>query len=39
MVLHIKRQKNVFQANGTKKQAEVAILVSNKVNFQPKVIK
>jgi hypothetical protein len=29
----------IFQANGLKKQAGVAILISNKINFQPKVIK
>jgi hypothetical protein len=29
----------MFQANGPKKQAGVAILISNKINFQPKVIK
>jgi hypothetical protein len=28
-----------FQANGPKKQAGVAILISNKIDFQPKVIK
>jgi hypothetical protein len=28
-----------LQANGLKKQAGVAILISNKINFQPKVIK
>ena len=31
--------KKNFQANSPKKQAGVAILISNKVNFQPKVIK
>ena len=31
--------KAILQANGPKKQAGVAILISNKVNFQPKVIK
>jgi hypothetical protein len=29
----------VFQANGPRKQAEVATLISNKIDFQPKVIK
>jgi hypothetical protein len=29
----------VFQANGMKKQAGVAILISDKIDFQPKVIK
>jgi exonuclease III len=31
--------KTIFQANGPKKQAGVAILISNKIDFQPKVIK
>jgi exonuclease III len=31
--------KTIFQANGLKKQAGVAILISNKTDFQPKVIK
>jgi exonuclease III len=31
--------KTIFQANGLKKQAGVAILISNKIKFQPKVIK
>ena len=35
----IKRWKNIFQANGHKKQAGVAILISNKIDFQPKSIK
>ena len=30
--------KTIFQANGPKKQAGVAILISNKSNFQSKVI-
>jgi hypothetical protein len=29
----------IFQADGPKKQIGVAILVSNKIDFQPKVIK
>jgi hypothetical protein len=29
----------MFQANGSRKQAGVAILISNKINFQPSVIK
>ena len=37
--LRVKGWKTIFQANGPKKQAEVAILISNKINFQPKVIK
>jgi hypothetical protein len=35
----MKDWKTIFQANGPKKQAEVAILISNKIDFQPKVIK
>jgi exonuclease III len=31
--------RTIFQANGLKKQAGVAILISNKIDFQPKVIK
>ena len=31
--------KTIFQANGHKKQARVAILISNKIDLQPKVIK
>jgi hypothetical protein len=31
--------KTIFQANGLKKQAGVAILISNKIDFQPKVTK
>jgi exonuclease III len=31
--------KIIFQANGPKKQAGVAILISNKIDFQPKGIK
>ena len=37
--LRVKGWKPIFQANGPKKQAGVAILISNKINFQPKVIK
>jgi exonuclease III len=37
--LRINSWKTIFQANGLKKQAGVAILISNKINFQPKVIK
>ena len=29
----------VFQMNGLKKQAQIAILISNKVDFKPKLIK
>ena len=37
--LRVKGWKTIFQANGPKKQAGVAILILNKSNFQPKVIK
>ena len=37
--LRIKGWGKTFQANGPKKQTRVAILISNKVDFQPKVIK
>jgi hypothetical protein len=37
--LRVKGWKTIFQANSPKKQAGVAILISNKINFQPKVIK
>jgi exonuclease III len=36
--LRVKRWKIIFQANCPKKQDGVAILISNKSNFQPKVI-
>ena len=35
----VKGWKRIFQANGPKKQAGVAILILNKIDFQPKVIK
>jgi hypothetical protein len=35
----MKSWKRIFQANGLKKQAGVVILISNRINFQPKVIK
>ena len=35
----VKGWKTIFKANGLKKQAGVAILISNKINFQPKVMK
>jgi exonuclease III len=35
----VKGWKTIIQANGLKKQAEVAILISNKIDFQPKFIK
>jgi hypothetical protein len=34
----MKGWKTIFPANGLKKQPEVAILLSNKVDFQTKVI-
>jgi exonuclease III len=37
--LRMKAWKKNFQANGQKKQAGVAILISIKIDFQPKVIK
>jgi exonuclease III len=35
----VKGWKTIFQANGPKKQAGVTILISKKINFQPKGIK
>jgi exonuclease III len=35
----VKGWKTIFQANGLKKQAAIAILISNTFDFQPKVIK
>jgi exonuclease III len=35
--LIVRGLKTIFQANGLKKQAGVAILISNKIDFQPKV--
>jgi hypothetical protein len=35
----VKGWTKVFQANSSKKQAGVAILISNKIEFQLKVIK
>jgi exonuclease III len=35
----VKGWKTIFQVNGLKKQAGEAILISNKIDFQPKVIK
>jgi hypothetical protein len=35
----VKGWKTIFQANGPKKQAGVTILMSNKTDFQPRVIK
>jgi exonuclease III len=35
----MKGWKTIFHSNGLKKQAGIAILISNKIDFQPKVIK
>jgi hypothetical protein len=35
----MKGWKTIFQANGLKKQDGVAILIANKIDFQPKDIK
>jgi hypothetical protein len=35
----MKGWKNIYQANGPQKQAGVAILISNKVDFKPTLIK
>ena len=37
--LRVKGWKTIFQANGLKKQAGVAILIPNKIDFQPKLSK
>jgi hypothetical protein len=37
--LRMKGLQTIFQGNGLKKQAGVAILIYNKIDFQPKVIK
>jgi hypothetical protein len=37
--LRVKGWKTIFQANGPKKEAGVNILILNKINSQPKVIK
>ena len=37
--LRVKGWKTIFQANSPKKQAGVAIIRTNKINFQPKVIR
>jgi hypothetical protein len=37
--LKVKRWEKFFQLNGSKKQAGVAISITNKIDFQPKVIK
>jgi hypothetical protein len=35
----MKGWKTIFQANGPNKQVGLAILISNKIDFHPKVIK
>ena len=35
----VKSWKKLFQANGTKKQDGVSVLIANEIDFQPKVIK
>jgi hypothetical protein len=37
--LRVKGRKTISHANGLKKQAEVAILILDKIDFQPKIIK
>ena len=37
--LRVKEWKTIFQANGLKKQAGLAIQISNKIDFKPQVIK
>jgi hypothetical protein len=37
--LRAKGGKTILQATGMKKQARIAILISNKIDFQPKIIK
>jgi hypothetical protein len=37
--LRVKGWKTIFQTNAPKKQARVAILISDKIDFQPKFIK
>jgi exonuclease III len=39
LYLRMQGWKTIFQVNGLKKQDGVAILISNKINFEPKVIK
>jgi hypothetical protein len=34
--LRVKGWQTIFQANGPEKQAGVAMLISNKIDFQPK---
>jgi hypothetical protein len=35
----VKGRKKIYQANGPPKQAGVAILISNKVDFKPKLVR
>jgi hypothetical protein len=37
--LRVKEWKNIFQANGHQKQAGVVILISDKTDFKPKLIR
>jgi exonuclease III len=37
--LRMKNWKKIYQANGPRKQAGEAILISDKVDFKPKLIK
>ena len=37
--LRVKGWKTIFQASGLKKQAGIAVQISNKIDFQPNVIK
>jgi exonuclease III len=37
--LRVKGWKTIFQANGMKRQAGVPIIISDKIDFQPKVVK
>ena len=37
--LREKGWETIFQSNGPKKQAGVVILISNKIDFQPKLLK
>ena len=39
VLLRVKGWKTILLANGLRKQARVAILISDKIDFQPKVIK
>ena len=37
--LKVKGWKKIFHANGNQKKAEIATLISNKINFEIKVVK